>query len=864
MKQMASNATVWMAAPSVVKGGVPARATTVNQEILRFLALYFGSLCLFLLLLSVGFALRGDTSWRTVILISVFVLVNAALYYWSLRSTNPMRVLIVQTVIGGILCPLVYLYSDGKLAPWWPGYAVMAFSGAIAWGLNTDKPLWGRLVLLYYLLNYAIATFLAVPHPDFYDLGLRIGLIGLTGLMLIQLTEILSQSLSKVYERSLQHRRAKEELQELTRLKTDFFANVSHEFRTPITLTLGPLESVLKGRHGEIGEELRGQIGIMIRNQQRLLGLINQILDVSKVEAGAVQLKAALIPDFNRFVHERVESFRPTAEARRIALKNSYDPLVKGMEIYIDREKIDKVILNLLSNSLKFTKQGHIEVITEIQGERLLIKVNDTGIGIRESELPHVFDRFRQADGSDTREFAGTGLGLALVKEFAKLHGGDVTVKSRYGEGTSFQVMLPLGKAHLSPNTIVEFVEDESTAATLALAESPTSESETQSNCAELNAEVERLYDSEKATLVCAEDNPELRYFLRDLLMDSYNVFVGANGKEGLELAKQRHPDMILSDLMMPVMSGLDFCRKIREDPALRSIPFVLLTAKTLASSKLEGLEGGADDYLTKPFSEAELLARVKNLVALRRQQIRLARELEAARAIQASLLPKPPQTFAGGVIDYFYHPSEQLSGDFCDILPKGDWIYFYLADVTSHGTASAQVTYLLKEIFSQLVDGGSGDWSLAEFVREAQRRYAIHKLEYDVAIQIARFHVGKKTLEVLRASAPAPLKVSQGQPENLRVKPSPALSAAPPGPADQYHPAEFTLQSGDTVYFFTDGCYEFPAAEGEFNLRRFHPLLAAAPDGDKWKDSIFEALAAAHGSAVFPDDLTFLRLKLN
>ncbi|KAB2841344.1 response regulator [bacterium] len=864
MEKIAANATVWMAAPSAAKGGGPAKATTVNREILRYIAIYFGGMGLLFLLLALGAAGVGKANWFTVGLILVFVAANLGLYLWAYFSTKPFPILVAQTALGGALCPVVYLLAEGILAPWWPGYAIMALSGSVAWALQSAKPMWARLVLAYYLVNLILASWLGLPKVDYYDLALRAGLIALMGVLLVQLTDILSQSLSKVYERSLQHRKAKEELKELDRLKEDFFANVSHEFRTPITLTLAPLEAALKGRYGDFGPELRGQFGIMIRNQQRLLGLINQILDISKVNAGAATLKAARIPDFNAFVQERLDSFRPAAEARKIAVRHSFDPLASGMEIYIDREKFDKILLNLLSNALKFTKEGFIEASTEIQGDRLVLKVADTGMGIRESELPHVFDRFRQAEGSSTKDFAGTGLGLALVREFARLHGGDVTVSSRYGHGTSFEVAIPVGKSHLPPNAVVDFVEEESsTSAPLALAEQQPAD-EAKANCEELNAEVERLRAPEKATIVCAEDNPELRYFLRDMLMDGYNVFVGANGAEALELVKKHRPDLILSDVMMPVMNGVDFCKKVREEPMLRPIPFVMLTARSMASSKLEGLEEGADDYLTKPFSESELMARVKNLISLRRQQLKLERELEAARAIQFSLLPQVPQAFAGARLDFLYHPSAELSGDFCDILPKGDWVYFYLADVTSHGTASAQVTYLLKEIFAQLVEGGAEAPALVDLVREAQRRFSSHHLIYGVALQIARFHLQSKALELLRSSAPPPLKVGGSDgPLSLKVRPSPSLSSEAPPPPEDFHPAEFVLRPGETVYFFTDGCYEFPFAGGEYGMKRFHALLGSAPDGEGWKEKILDSLAAAHGGKSFPDDLTLLKLQV-
>ncbi|MCE9625329.1 MAG: response regulator [Deltaproteobacteria bacterium] len=863
MKKPVANATLWMAAPSSPNPSAPQRSTTVNQEILRFVAFFFGGCCLFVLLLAVFFAWRGETHWKSALWIFIFSASNILFYTLSWRSSRPFRFLVAQTLFCGILCPLVYLKTDGVLALWWPGYAIMAFGGAVAWGLQTSTPRWSRLVLFYYLVSLVLVSLWGPGKLNFYDLTVRIGLIGLTGLMLVQLTDILSQSLSKDYESSLQHLRSKEDLKELTRLKTEFFANVSHEFRTPITLTLGPLEAVVHGRYGEISPELRTQVGVMVRNQQRLLGLINQILDIAKAEAGAIELKVAPLPDFNRFVQERLDQFRSMAESRGIALKSSFDPLVKGMELYIDTEKFDKILFNLLSNALKFTKQGFVEATTEIRGDRLILKVSDSGVGIKESELPHVFERFRQADGSTTREFAGTGLGLTLVKEFVRLHGGEVSVQSRYGQGTSFEISIPLGKAHLPPNAIVDFVEGEESRTTASLVEAPASP-ETASNCAELNAESERTRDPEKTTIVCAEDNPELRYFLRDLLLDKYNVFVGANGKEALDLAKKHLPDLILSDLMMPVMSGLDFCRKVREDPELRPIPFVLLTAQSVSSSRIESLEEGADDYLTKPFSELELLARVRNLVSLRRNQLKLKRELEAARAIQLSLLPATPQQFEGAALDYLYHPSEELSGDFCDILPKGEWVYFYLADVTSHGTASAQVTYLIKEIFSQSVTGGAADPTLVELVREAQKRYAGHGLQYDVALQVGRYHLKQKMLEVLRGNSPAPLKVDSGSAaQNLSVRPSPALSSGAVSPEEDFHPAQFQLGAGDSVYFFTDGCYEFKPREGNFSLKRFHAILSGAPQAAEWKESLLNSLSEAQGGNNFPDDLTLLKLKV-
>jgi adenylate cyclase len=422
-------------------------------------------------------------------------------------------------------------------------------------------------------------------------------------------------------------------LQEMDRLKTDFFANISHEFRTPITLTLGPLEGMLTGRYGEVSATIRQQALVMQRNQERLLGLVNQILDLAKLEAGGMQLQAAPMPDMNRFIEERVGQFRSMAEGRGIALKVSLDPRVRGAELFIDREKFDKLLVNLLSNACKFTKQGYVEVSTELYQNAFRLTVADTGIGIKADQLPYIFDRFRQADGGASREYAGTGIGLTWVKEIAKLHGGDVTVHSQYGKGTSFRVSIPTGKTHLDPASVVEFVEEDLSALAGAPKVLIVSEGAAdQEGVDYLNRATEATFDRTKPTIVYAEDNNDLRNYMRDLLTVHYNVFLAVDGYDGLEKTRQYKPDLILTDHMMPHMSGRDLLRAVRSDPALQSLPVLFLTARAGSEARIESLDAGADDYLTKPFDEGELLVRVRNILRQRAQERELAelnRQLE-------------------------------------------------------------------------------------------------------------------------------------------------------------------------------------------------------------------------------------------
>ncbi|MGH2351050.1 MAG: ATP-binding protein, partial [Chloroflexota bacterium] len=432
-------------------------------------------------------------------------------------------------------------------------------------------------------------------------------------------------------------------LEEMDRLKTDFFANISHEFRTPITLTLGPLEQVLSGRYGAVSEPLRERLRMMARNQERLLGLVTQILDLAKLEAGGMQLTAAPMPDVNAFVEERVRQFRGVAEGRGLMLRLSLDRRATGVDLYLDREKFDKLLVNLLSNAVKFTKRGAIEVATEVVDGAFRLSVADTGIGIKDDQLPHIFDRFRQADGSVSREYAGTGIGLALAKETARLHGGDITAHSQYGRGSTFRVTIPLGKAHLSPAWVGEFVADDIPSAAIRPEMLVVQEGAAdQSGVDDANREAEALLDPEKPTVLYAEDNADLRRHVRDLLGGEYNVFLAADGRSGLEEVRRRRPDLVLSDQMMPGMSGRDLLNAIRADADLHMTPFIFLTARAGHEARIETLAAGADDYLAKPFHEAELLARIRTLLRARAQERDLAnlnRQLAAASRHKSEFL---------------------------------------------------------------------------------------------------------------------------------------------------------------------------------------------------------------------------------
>jgi GAF domain-containing protein/class 3 adenylate cyclase/two-component SAPR family response regulator len=421
---------------------------------------------------------------------------------------------------------------------------------------------------------------------------------------------------SRLYQKT---RQQAERLIELDRQKTEFFQNISHEFRTPLTLMIGPLESVIE-RKQDLPYE---QSVIALRNSRRLLRLVNQLLDLHRLDAGRMQ--ASFRPcNLIEFVSQIVEAFRPYCNKKNIRLSTG---LTRCPAVYLDLEKFDKVIYNLLSNAMKFTESGgSITVKVEPAGDHVRIQVIDTGIGIKKEQVPHLFERFRQAEGSVNRSYEGSGLGLALVKELVELHGGQISVESVYSKGTTFTVWLQTGTSHLPLEQVLEVpTEIQSSRAAVELAdleiEFPVEEGEQETG--EPQIKVAGVPSpSLPAKVLVVDDNPDLRaYVSRILRQESYQVRTARNGAEGFRVAQEYRPQLIVADLMMPEVSGLDMIRMIRQSEELKGTPIILLTAKADEATRIEGTEQGADAYLSKPFNDRELLAEVRNLLLLKEKE---------------------------------------------------------------------------------------------------------------------------------------------------------------------------------------------------------------------------------------------------
>lgn len=424
-----------------------------------------------------------------------------------------------------------------------------------------------------------------------------------------------------------EEKRRVEALAELDEAKTQFFSNVSHEFRTPLTLMLAPLEDLLASQSplpGAAEDCLR----LVHRNGLRLLRLVNSLLDFSRIEAG--RIKACYVPtELDKFTEELASSFSSAMERGGLTFRVNCSPLPE--RVWVDQEMWEKVVLNLLSNAFKFTLKGSVTVSLQASAGQAELIVSDTGTGIPEQELPHLFERFHRVEGTRGRTFEGTGIGLALVQELVRLHGGSLGVESKSGEGSRFIVRLPFGNAHLPAERLdASATQTTSWAAANAYIEealhwlpqiqSTESESETVPAAAAKELETIRTGEMLGARVLVVDDNGDMRGYIRRLLSRAgYEVETAADGQEAMELAIASRPDLVLSDVMMPGLDGFGLLKSLRANPASQGIPVILVSARAGEEARSEGLDAGADDYLTKPFSARELLARVSAHVKLAR-----------------------------------------------------------------------------------------------------------------------------------------------------------------------------------------------------------------------------------------------------
>jgi PAS domain S-box-containing protein len=447
-------------------------------------------------------------------------------------------------------------------------------------------------------------------------------------------------------------RQRAEALAELDRAKTAFLGNVSHELRTPLQLLLGPTQDLLDDRHGHLTDDQRELLQLVRRNGLRLRKLVDSLLAFSRLEAGRLAARYERL-DLAALTRDIASMFRAAIERAGLVLEVDCGAI--DAPVFVDREMWEQIVGNLLSNALKFTFEGRIAVALRAMGGRVELEVTDTGVGISQADLARVFERFHRVEGARARTLEGAGIGLALVHELARLHGGTVRAESSPGDGTRFVVAIPTGSTHLPAERIVEAeapVHESTISRVLvdeALRWSPQQAHRSDVASPEDGAAgtgssgASQTAGQTAARILVVDDNADLRDYARRVLEPYWRVEAVGDGNEALAIAREQRPDLVLTDVMMPGLDGVGLLRALREDPRTRSIPVVMISARAGEEARFEGLEAGAEDYLVKPFMARELLARVRTQLEL----AQLRRELESRYDFLFSLLDQAPVVIA-------------------------------------------------------------------------------------------------------------------------------------------------------------------------------------------------------------------------
>ena len=523
--------------------------------------------------------------------------------------------------------------TDGPTSPYYAGLnlIILAVSVVVRWNAIESLVATGAVHLMFLGICLLKGTKEQIPiiFNNYYFLALT-GIIVVVGnhfFARLRFQEFASRFELDKSRKALEETNRK--LVELDRLKSRFFANISHELRTPLTLLLAPLETLIQKFDRNFDENARELLQTMHGNGMRLLKLINDLLDLIRLESGRFQVKAEPVA-VNEFVNGLASAVRQVASNKEIRLETYVDPELGIM--LGDRDKLEKIALNLLFNATKFTPHGgRIWMRAEKQGADFVFTVSDNGVGIAEKSLPFVFDRFWQEDASAKRKFQGVGIGLALVKELAEAQAGTVSVESQEGKGATFTVHLPYAKGEAT--TITDAKKNLATgSANLHSEEWLTSLYRRAELFPAVSTPVAETAtppgrNQNRPLVLVADDEPDMRRFLRLQLAEDYDVIEAADGNQAAEKAQHFLPDILLLDLMMPYKDGLQVCRELREYAPTAGLPIILLTARADEEAKFDALQMGANDFLAKPFSSIELAARVKNLIERHHYQRRISKQ---------------------------------------------------------------------------------------------------------------------------------------------------------------------------------------------------------------------------------------------
>lgn len=648
-------------------------------------------------------------------------------------------------------------------------------------------------------------------------------------------------------------------LTEIDKLKDSFLANTSHELRTPLHGIIGLSESLLELDVIKSNNQIHSDLLMILNSSQRLANLVNDILDFSKLKVDDISLSLKTV-DLHTLSSISLSLLQHIIKSKNLEIINS---VPSHSLVIADEQRLQQIVLNLISNAVKFTTTGTIEIYTERSDNQITFHVKDTGIGIAKNNISKIFDSFSQEDGSISREYNGTGLGLAISQKLIELHGSKIHVISEKGQGSDFHFTLPIS----NDNSIKH---NKNTQTNNFLSNEPVEEI-SQNNFQNSTQAPEGKKDNNISILVVDDEPVNLKVLINHLTFAGYNVITATNGKSAIEIVNNQNVDLILLDVMMPGMSGIDVCKYVREQHSPYELPIIFLTAKSRTEDIVMGIEQGANDYLTKPVNRNELLARVNNLNTLKKSVVEhnelsiIKQELKIAHNLQQSILRQNIPSDKRYNLSIFYEPTHHLGGDFYDVrMPSKDILEFFIADVSGHGIPAAFISGMLKVSYSFHIYENFSAEKIMERINNSMYFYTQGKF---ITSGYCRIDFSKMELTYCNAGHWPLLHIRNDGNEINQI----TTKGHPIGWSENkiFTSTTINLQSNDLLIFYTDGIIEVMNKNKElFGEDNFHKIIKEYSnlEVNELKNKVIADIAewADFGAGVsFDDDITLAALRI-
>ncbi|MGK5091319.1 7TM diverse intracellular signaling domain-containing protein [Deltaproteobacteria bacterium TL4] len=805
----------------------------------------------------------------------------------------------IKLAIVGVVLPVLWVITVAPISLY-KGYRpaqyyVLAFSA-----------------LILGILCFVLKTIALLPLNFFTENSIQIGSAMVVVLLSLGLADRINDERKKRFLAQRQAMAAQEEtlkaqqqavenLKRADKLKDEFMANTSHELRTPLNGIIGLSESILDGIGGAISEIHAENLKMIIQSGKRLANLVNDILDFSKMKNHELelQLKAVDLKSVSDLV---LTLARPLMGDKQLEFVNEI-PETCAL-VHADENRLQQIMINLIGNSIKFTHAGFVKISAQQVGNQMLVSVTDSGIGIPEEKHGSIFQSFEQGDGSTAREYGGTGLGLSVTQKLVELHGGKISVKSSVGKGSTFSFNLLVHLGERSNETVsaskteklqelekAEGIQEHFQQYTV---KTPTSNSSIEASVTPVNEEANASASEKRSTILIVDDEPVNIQVLRNQLsLNHYDILAAQDGFRALDILKEHQPDLILLDLMMPRMSGYEVCNRVREKYDAATLPIIMLTAKNQVADLVQGLQTGANDYLTKPFHKDELLARVrthikfKNAVENLKERERLEMELQTAHTVQELLIPQEDPQSDLYDISSFYQSASETGGDWYGYNERKDHqtLDVMIGDVVGHGVPAALITALVEsfytsmEIYREDCDNGYRDLRLHDptYLLKLLNNvlYNVTHGLYPMTFFYSIIDLKNKVLTYTSAAhnpcylwRPSGFTVKRGH----RDKKQAILSLNIPGPHlshfpdSIYHMKTQQLEKDDVILWLTDGLIENENSQKEpFSAKRLKQCIqsSAGLDSRGIRDKIVHEYHEFCGTEPASDDVNFIVAKI-